>query len=114
MRPILHADILRVARLLLAFPPAARPGLVARLLVRADAADRYRKRFRRAHPMWGNGSLGGAAALSCTARQRLAPERQAGDPDFAACMATVFSAVVEWRAAQAGRAGDGRDEAPGD
>jgi hypothetical protein len=40
---------------------------IRRLIDRADAADRYRRRTRRAHPLWGNGTLMAAAhgAIPC-------------------------------------------------
>lgn len=55
MRRCLPGDLFEAAGLLAASSdPAA---LISRLLDQADAAHRYAKRFGRAHPAWGNGSL---------------------------------------------------------
>ncbi|WP_426033492.1 hypothetical protein [Cypionkella sp. TWP1-2-1b2] len=55
MRRCLPGDLFEAASLLAACSdPAA---LITRLLDQADAAHRYAKRFGRAHPTWGNGSL---------------------------------------------------------
>jgi hypothetical protein len=61
MRRLVPADLDAAARALLAVPPTARQRLAGRLVVEADAADRYRRRFGRAHPIWGNGTLESAA-----------------------------------------------------
>lgn len=55
MRRCLPGDLFEAAGLLaVSTDPAA---LITRLLDQADAAHRYAKRFGRAHPTWGNGSL---------------------------------------------------------
>ncbi len=55
MRRCLPGDLFEAAALLAASTdPSA---LITRLLDQADAAHRYAKRFGRAHPQWGNGSL---------------------------------------------------------
>jgi hypothetical protein len=62
------------------------------LIGEAEAADRYRKRLGRTHPLWGNGSLEGAG------RSRpLAPPRSLSDTDFLACMALALAALVAHR-----------------
>lgn len=106
MRPILHGDVVSAARLLLSLPEATRPRVIDRLLTQADAADRFRKRLRRAHPVWGNGSLGSAVTHACRGQARaLPPERFPGDPSYAACMAATFEAILRWRLGQAALAG---------
>lgn len=55
MRRCLPGDLFEAAALLAASPEPAT--LINRLLDQADAAHRYAKRFGRAHPAWGNGSL---------------------------------------------------------
>ncbi len=55
MRRCLPGDLFEAAALLAA---SSNPiPLLTRLLDQADAAHRYAKRFGRAHPTWGNGSL---------------------------------------------------------
>ena len=55
MRRCLPGDLFEAAALLAGSPdPVA---LISHLLDQADAAHRYAKRFGRAHPQWGNGSL---------------------------------------------------------
>ncbi|OYU39209.1 MAG: hypothetical protein CFE33_12435 [Pseudorhodobacter sp. PARRP1] len=55
MRRCLPGDLFEAAALLAA--SSAPQTLLDRLLDQADAAHRYAKRFGRAHPLWGNGSL---------------------------------------------------------
>jgi len=90
MRPVMHGDLTSLARHLLVLPSAARKLTCARLITQADAADRYRKRFGRAHPHWGNGTLMAAA------RQFPLPtEPPLNDPDYALCLILVLSALVD-------------------
>ncbi|SIO11146.1 hypothetical protein SAMN05444722_0459 [Rhodovulum sp. ES.010] len=96
MRPVLHGDAVCAARALHARPPAERPFALARLMARAEAADAYRKRFGRAHPAWGNGSL-----MALAAREDLPPEPPLDDPDYCRCLARVFAAIAEWREVKA-------------
>ena len=103
MRPVGHGDVSAAACALLAAPRAARPALLARLLAQAETADAYRRELGRLHPLWGNGSLMGAAR-----GQRRAREPFLDDPDYAACMVLVFEALV------ARHAGAGPNEFPSD
>ena len=61
MREIVHGDVVAAACALLAVTPEGWEARIAAYLIWADAADRYRRRLGRAHPVWGNGSLMGAA-----------------------------------------------------
>jgi hypothetical protein len=93
MRPITHGDVTATARAVLGLPGGARRRAVLTLLERADAADRFRKRFGRAHPFWGNGSLmavalGGAGATSVP---------RGSDTGYLEAMAVVIEAILEWR-----------------
>ena len=92
MRPVMHGDLTSAARHLLALPASARQGICARLIAQADAADRYRKRFGRAHPLWGNGTLMAAAR-----RIPLPKEPPLHDPDYADCLILVLSALAQRR-----------------
>ncbi|MGR3630550.1 MAG: DUF7742 family protein [Limimaricola soesokkakensis] len=61
MRPILPGCLDRAVAALLAAPPEGRAGLALRIVSEARAADAWRKRRGRAHPLWGDGSLMSAA-----------------------------------------------------
>lgn len=93
MRPILPGDLSAAARALLCVPPAARGTMARRLLQEADAADRYRRRFRRAHAFWGNGTLR-AAALA----RKVKDEPRLDDPDYLDCQFKMFEALMVWKA----------------
>ena len=92
MRPILHSDLLQVARALLLLPQDARAGQCAAIFERAEAADRYVKRFRRLHPEWGNGSL-----WSASQNWPKAPDPGLGNLDFCRCLSLVLAAVMARR-----------------
>lgn len=90
MRTITHGDVTAAARAVRDLPPAARRRAVQSLLERADAADRFRKRFGRAHPFWGNGSLM-AVALAASGRG----EPFLSDLDYLEAMAAVVEALLD-------------------
>ncbi len=88
MRPVLPGDIAAAGCALLALPARKRPGVMLEMLHRAEAADRYRRALGRAHPDWGNGSLGSVAmSLPRVAEPFL------NDPDYVDCMLAVFAAL---------------------
>ena len=89
MRPLLHGDVSDAARALLAAPPAARERLCRRMIVEAEAADAYRRRTGRVHPLWGNGSLMAAAR-----RRALADEPGFDDADYCSCFEMVLRALI--------------------
>ena len=60
------------------------------MLAEAETADAFRRETGRLHPLFGNGSLMGAAL----SRAR-APEPFLDDPEYASCMAMVFDALVQ-------------------
>jgi hypothetical protein len=93
MRPVLHSDLIFAARALLNSPPSARDSVADRLLAQADAADRYRRRYGRAHADWGNGTL-----LALAAKSPLPPTPDLRDPDFAACLVAMLGAVMRFSA----------------
>ncbi|HDR29185.1 MAG TPA: hypothetical protein ENN83_11355 [Rhodovulum sp.] len=94
MRPVLPGDAVAAARALFACPPGKRTASMALMLERAEAADAYRKRFGRAHPAWGNGSL-----MALAQRESLPPEPLLDDPDYCRCLALVFATLADRRAA---------------
>ena len=97
MRPVMHGDLTALARHLLILPPPRRPAACARLMAQADAADRYRKRFGRAHPAWGNGTLMARALATAPP-----PEPRLQDPDYAACLALVLTQLAARHTPDAG------------
>lgn len=91
MRPVLHGDIVSAARAVLTLPSGARKPAIRRMFLQAEAADTYRLRHGKAHPVWGNGSLMAVARM-----QPLPAEPALGDTDYCACMADVFEALIDW------------------
>jgi hypothetical protein len=89
MRPVLHGDVTMAGLALLAAPPTARAELLARMLHEADLADAYRRATGTAHPLWGSGSL--MSAAMARPRRR---EPYLDNPEYAACLAMVFEALV--------------------
>lgn len=96
MRPVLHGDVIAAAQAVLCLPEAARAGALRVMMSRAAAADAYRKRLGRAHPLWGNGSL-----MALARRGPLPPAPALSDNEFCRCLALVFDTLVEWRAERA-------------
>lgn len=60
MRPVHIADLDMVTRYLLSLPAQDHAQAAARIVARADTADRYRKRLGRVHPAFGTGTLASA------------------------------------------------------
>ncbi|PIL18598.1 hypothetical protein P775_18680 [Puniceibacterium antarcticum] len=86
---MLHSDLILAARALLLDSPGARDTAADKLIAEADAADRYRRRFGRAHPHWGNGTL-----MARAGKWSLLPEPPLRDPDFSACLVSVLGALM--------------------
>ena len=91
MRPILLDDLALAARAVRWLAPPVRHAQLLRWLDQAHWADLYRKRLRKVHPAWGNGSLAGRVL-----REPLAPRIWPNDAEIAA-LGTVIAAVREWR-----------------
>ncbi len=90
MRPVLPGDISAAARALLPVPKAARERLAKMLIKEATAADKYRKKFRRSHAHWGNGTLMAAAMM-----RPLAQEPRLDDRDYLECQFLIFDALFQ-------------------
>ena len=97
MRPVLYGDIRHVVSVLLAERSRNWRPHLRELIERAEAADRYRKRFGRWHRPWGNGSLGASAASP----QGLRRDMEWGDERFCACLSVVLDELSFWRAEKA-------------
>lgn len=102
MRPVLHGDVVTVARHLLTLPECLREMVVRKLIFRASVADAFRRRTGKNHCLWGDGTLEAVAA-----QHPLAAEPFLHDPDYCNCMATVFSELLMW---SAGRLAAGRGQ----
>jgi hypothetical protein len=92
MRPVLHADVVAAARVLLALPVDRRRLKMRQMLEQAAAADLYRKRLKRGHPLWGNGCL-----MSVAARSEMLPEPFLDDVQYCRCLVDVFQVLLDWR-----------------
>ena len=57
MREVLICDVLAMARVLCAYPRCERAGIARRIVKEVNQADDHRRRFLRAHPTWGDGSI---------------------------------------------------------
>lgn len=94
MRRCLPGDLFSAAACLAAADQACWAALATRLLAESDAAHRYAKRFGRAHPLWGNGSL--------MARAKLLTDRPA-DPQsarFLAALALIAARLSDQKTAR--------------
>lgn len=90
MRAVLLSDVVAAARALRAAPAPRRADLCARLFREADWADRHTRRLGRIHPLWGNGTLLGAAQA-----RRLAPVGTFNDLEYCACFQMVIAGVIK-------------------
>ncbi|MCW8843558.1 MAG: hypothetical protein OQK00_09105 [Rhodobacteraceae bacterium] len=92
MRRVMHGDVVAAARVLFALPNAMRADTCRRMIVEADAAHRYFKRFDHSHSLWGDGSLMAAAG-----QRPMPPEPGFGDLDYCRCFEQVLTALIDWR-----------------
>jgi len=92
MRSVLPFDLVALAVHLLAIPQASRRNCARRLIGRAQAADRYRKRFGRGHPHWGDGRLASAVPGRAVVREPFI-----SDPEYCRCLIVALSALLEYR-----------------
>ncbi len=102
MRPVVYADMVAAARALLALPEGQRRGKMQQMLDQAAAADLYRKRLGRGHPLWGNGCL-----MAVASRRPAPPEPFLDDPQYCKCLILVLETLLAWRAERAGRTSPG-------
>lgn len=94
MRRVLHGDLVQLGRMLLTCPAPDRERTCLRALAEAHAADKYRRRFGRRHPEFGDGSLAAWAM-----RFPRPPEPPLDDPDYAACLRIVLTCLEDMRRA---------------
>ena len=96
MRAVLAGDLWAAARALRSLPAARRASACRRLLEEADAAHRYHRRFGRAHPRWGTGSIMARAGQAGP----LPPAPPLSDPDWCDCLAVVLLELARFRRAR--------------
>lgn len=89
MRPILHGDLVAVARVLLALPFEYRKTCAEVIFDQAHAADKYAKRTGRPHPIWGNGSL-----LAAVSRHPSSPEPFLSDKHYLSALILVLEQAL--------------------
>jgi hypothetical protein len=90
MRPVHLCDLYFAALALRDYAPEAREGVMAQALQRADTADRYRKRLRRGHPIYGLGTLSSAMETG-----KVSPDRAHSHLDDLQCMLIVITGVLQ-------------------
>ena len=100
MRPVVPSDLDHCVRALLTLDEGARAAAMARILRRADLADRFRKRSGRLLSGAGDGSL--MTAAWTIARRPPAPRCDAA---YCACLAVVVEALSDWRSRPLARRG---------
>jgi hypothetical protein len=93
MRTVTHGDVVAAAGVARGIAGDERRTFVLRLLERAHAADKYRKRTGRAHPLWGDGTLMAVARKSRIAQA----EPFLSDVEYLETIATVIETLLFWR-----------------
>lgn len=83
------SDLHHAAQAVQTVPEPARKAFCVQLLWQAHVADKYVKRLRKLHPLWGDGSLRAAALLS-----KRAPAADMGGPDYRRALALVLAEVM--------------------
>ncbi|WP_058315864.1 DUF7742 family protein [Cognatishimia activa] len=99
MRRVLPGDIFALAHVLTREPRCYWGGTCARIFAEAHSADKFRKRFSKAHKAFGNGSVMGRvgclpAPLRCSAAF--------DDPEFCCALSHALDALARWRRFQSG------------
>ena len=93
MRTVTHGDVVAVSCAVRDLPAGERRAAVLRILHCAHAADLFRKKFRRNHPLWGTGSLGSVVLRIGPP----SPEPFLSDRQYLEAMFAVIDALLEWR-----------------
>lgn len=98
MRACRVDEVLMAARCLHGLPLSEQPAQAQLWIAQSHIADKYRKRLKKYHPLWGNGSL-----LSRLDRTKRYDKVDLGDPDFLQALVVMLSALQAWRANPAHR-----------
>ena len=89
MRPILHGDVVAVARAILPLASHERSRKIQDILYTTARANAFRLSTGRAHPLWGDGSL-----MTAALAENLPPEPSLDNREYCGCLAQVFEALV--------------------
>ncbi|MGC1495646.1 MAG: hypothetical protein WA790_07550 [Sulfitobacter sp.] len=100
MREVFLSDLTAVARVLLRVPAPQRNALCKQMLIEADWADKFTRRFNKAHKIWGNGTLSGVAQS-----RQLGPEKSFSDAEYRSCIMSVLHCLEHHRARKACKSG---------
>ena len=92
MREVTFGDIRAAARVLLKWPSGDWPEVMHRLLLEAHCADCYRKRWARAHPRLGNGTL-----MNVALSRHPVAEPAPSNPAYLAALAAAIAGVLDWK-----------------
>ena len=92
MRPVLHQDLVALARCMLMLPKNTRRRFSERTVAKAFLADAARRSSGKAHPLFGDGTLQSACGTNPMARERFLD-----DPDYADCLVTALQVVSDAR-----------------
>ena len=95
MRPLLPGELDVAARALLTVPMPERAAQIARIIERAQRAERYHRATGRFHPGDGNGSLASAAR-----KRGVLPARTVCDGAYLAALKCVLDALLEIEAGE--------------
>lgn len=95
-RRVLLNDLSALARILMPVEPADRQVLARHVLERAGHADKYRKRLKRPHPRWGDGTV-----ASATRGFPRASRCGFDNSEYCVCFETALTALLSHRSARA-------------
>ncbi len=84
MRQILICDVLTMARILCAYPRRKQARIARQMIAEVKQADAHRRKFLRAHPLWGDGSI---AARALAMDQQMEPDTVSAE--YLATLATA-------------------------
>lgn len=95
MRAVHLSDLVVATRVLCGVHPFLRAERAARMLAKAHAADKLRRRLGHGHPLWGDGTLAAAAQGwpgPCPA--------QGARGDWLSVLALLLAEIRRWRRAR--------------
>lgn len=91
MRAVLHQDLTALAKCLIPLDDRDRRAYADLQIKLATSADRYRKKFGKSHPMYGNGTL----ASCCVGGGK--DEPRIDDNAYAECLIHSLEAILAFR-----------------
>ncbi|MEM1388338.1 MAG: hypothetical protein AAF748_14725 [Pseudomonadota bacterium] len=91
MRALTHCDAVCAARAIYLLEPDAQEAALLRMARAASWAARFRRRFRRPHPYWGDGSL-----MTVALAGNPPPEPRLSDPRYCRALALVLGTLAAY------------------